>query len=96
VANGINLTPAAFHGDWTYVITRIPQANNAIFERGLNASRPARPSLSVAESFVERPIGSIRRECLDRVMVLGECHLLRILTSYFPLLQPLADASGSG
>ena len=33
--------------------------------------------------YVERLIGSIRRECLDRVIVLNEAHLRRILTSYF-------------
>jgi len=33
--------------------------------------------------FVERLIGSIRRECLDHVIVLGERHLLRILATYF-------------
>jgi putative transposase len=33
--------------------------------------------------FVERLIGSIRRDCLDHVIVLGERHLRRILTSYF-------------
>ncbi len=33
--------------------------------------------------FVERLIGSIRRECLDHVIVLNEAHLIRILTSYF-------------
>jgi putative transposase len=33
--------------------------------------------------FVERLIGSIRRECLNHVLVLGEQHLRRILTLYF-------------
>ena len=33
--------------------------------------------------YVERVIGSIRRECLDQVIVLSEAHLRRILTSYF-------------
>ncbi len=33
--------------------------------------------------FVERLIGSIRRECLDHVIVLGERHLYRVLKSYF-------------
>ncbi len=33
--------------------------------------------------YVERLIGSIRRECLDQVIVLGENHLRRILKSYF-------------
>jgi transposase InsO family protein len=32
--------------------------------------------------FVERLIGSIRRECVDHVIVLGEAHLRRILRSY--------------
>jgi hypothetical protein len=32
--------------------------------------------------FAERLIGSIRRECLDHVIVLGEAHLRRILKSY--------------
>jgi transposase InsO family protein len=33
--------------------------------------------------YVERLIGSIRRECLDHVIVLHERHLRRLLTSYF-------------
>jgi len=33
--------------------------------------------------YAERVIGSIRRECLDHMMVLSEVHLRRILTSYF-------------
>jgi hypothetical protein len=32
---------------------------------------------------VERIIGSIRRECLDNVIVLNERHLKRVLSSYF-------------
>jgi putative transposase len=33
--------------------------------------------------YVERLIGSIRRECLDHLIVFGEAHLRRILTRYF-------------
>src|SRR2546421_11498403 len=33
--------------------------------------------------FAERLIGSIRRECLNHVLVLGEQHLRRLLTRYF-------------
>ena len=33
--------------------------------------------------FAERLIGSIRRECLDHVVVFGDWHLRRILTAYF-------------
>ena len=32
--------------------------------------------------YVERVIGSLRRECLDHVVVLGERHLRRILVGY--------------
>jgi transposase InsO family protein len=32
--------------------------------------------------FAERLIGSIRRECVDHVIVLGEAHLRGILTNY--------------
>ena len=33
--------------------------------------------------FAERLIGSIRRECLDHVVVLNEQHLRRLLRGYF-------------
>ena len=33
--------------------------------------------------YAERVIGSIRRECLDHLIVLNEDHLRRILRSYF-------------
>ena len=33
--------------------------------------------------YVERMIGSIRRDCLDHVIVLGERHLHALLKSYF-------------
>lgn len=33
--------------------------------------------------YAERLIGSIRRECLDHVIILNERHLRRILSSYF-------------
>ena len=34
-------------------------------------------------AFVERVIGTIRRECLDYMIVFNEASLRRILTSYF-------------
>ena len=36
-----------------------------------------------ANAYAERVIGSIRRECLDHVIVFGENHLRRILGDYF-------------
>jgi len=32
--------------------------------------------------FVERVIGSIRRECLDHMIILGESHLRRVMNEY--------------
>ena len=33
-------------------------------------------------SYVERVIGSIRRECLDQLVIFNERHLRRVLSSY--------------
>jgi hypothetical protein len=44
--------------------------------------RPASPRSPWQNGFVERLIGSIRRECLDHVVVFGERHLRRVLLSY--------------
>jgi len=43
---------------------------------------PITPSSPWQNGFAERLIGSIRRECVDHVVVLGEAHLRRILTKY--------------
>jgi transposase InsO family protein len=44
--------------------------------------KPIAPASPWQNGFVERLIGSIRRECLDRIIVFGEAHLRRILKSY--------------
>ena len=44
--------------------------------------RPTAPRSPWQNGHVERLIGSIRRECLDNVVVLGEAHLRRILAAY--------------
>src|ERR1700730_12337189 len=40
------------------------------------------PGLTLAERHCRTVIGSIRRECLDHIIVSGEAHLRRILISY--------------
>jgi len=35
-----------------------------------------------ASSFAERYVGTLRRECLDRLLIYGEQHLRRTLTEY--------------
>jgi len=39
-------------------------------------------TLTLAEPYVERVIGSIQRECLDHIVIFNERHLRRRLTSY--------------
>ena len=55
--------------------------------RGANVG--VEPVLTIPRSpwqnaYTERLIGSIRRECLDHMMVFSEGHLRRLLASYFP------------
>ena len=44
--------------------------------------KPIAPASPWQNGVVERLIGSIRRECVDHIIVLGEAHLRRILKSY--------------
>jgi transposase InsO family protein len=63
--------------DWIYgaVVTRRLRA------MGIR-DKPIAPASPWQNCFAERLIGSIRRECLDHILVLGEAHLRRILNSY--------------
>ena len=44
---------------------------------------PTAPRSPWQNPYCERVLGSIRRECLNHVIVLDEAHLKRILTAYF-------------
>jgi transposase InsO family protein len=44
--------------------------------------KPIAPGSPWQNPFAERLIGSIRRECVDHFVVLGEAHLRRILREY--------------
>ena len=44
--------------------------------------KPTAPASPWQNGFAERLIGSIRRECVDHFLVLGEAHLRRILRAY--------------
>jgi transposase InsO family protein len=44
--------------------------------------KPIAPGSPWQNAFAERLIGSIRRECVDHMVVLGEAHLRRVLNSY--------------
>jgi transposase InsO family protein len=44
--------------------------------------KPIAPAAPWQNGFAERLIGSIRRECLDHLVILSEAHLRRVLHSY--------------
>jgi Integrase core domain len=52
------------------------------FLRNHAPDKPTAPASPWQNGFVERLIGSIRRECVDHIIVLGEMHLRRVLKSY--------------
>ena len=58
----------------------------AVVTRRLRAmgirDKPIAPASPWHNCFVERLIGSIRREFVDHIIVLGEAHLRRVLKSY--------------
>jgi transposase InsO family protein len=43
---------------------------------------PTGPQSPWQNGHAERLFGSIRRECLDHIVVFGEAHLRRVLTAY--------------
>src|SRR5579864_6841746 len=79
----------AFPWDQTprYLIRDRDRAYGAVVTQRLQAmgirDRPIAPRSPWQNAYVERVIGSIRRECLDHVIVFGEAHLRRTLSSYF-------------
>ena len=44
--------------------------------------RPISPASPWQNGYAERLIGTVRRECLDRMLIFGESHLRRALASY--------------
>src|ERR1700756_2604150 len=69
-----------------YLIRDRDRVYGTVVTRRLRAmgirDKPIAPASPWQNGFAERLIGSIRRECLDHIIVLGEVHLRRILKSY--------------
>src|SRR6266581_959564 len=69
-----------------YLIRDRDRIYGAVVTRRLRAmgirDKPTAPASPWQNGFAERLIGSIRRECTDHVVALGEEHLHRILKSY--------------
>ena len=69
-----------------YMIRDRDRIYGAVVTRRLRAmgirDRPTAPASPWQNGFAERLIGSIRRECMDHIVVLGEAHLRRVPRSY--------------
>src|SRR3984893_14610904 len=69
-----------------YMIRDRDRIYGTVVTRRLHAmgirDKPIAPASPWQNGFAERLIGSLRRECLDHIIVLGEEHLRRILKNY--------------
>ncbi len=87
---------------------QFPPAFDAVF--AVAGARVVRPPVRAprANAFAERWVGTVRRECLDRLLITGERHLRHVLREYadhynavrphrsLRLLPPLGPLAGHG
>src|SRR5262245_27638671 len=70
----------------TYLIRDNDGSYGQIFKGRLRSmgirDRPISPRSPWQNAYVERLIGTLRRDCLDHVLIFGERHLRRVLTAY--------------
>jgi len=70
----------------TYLIRDNDVSYGQIFKGRLRSmgirDRPISPRSPWQNAYVERLIGTLRRDCLDHVLIFGERHLRRVLTAY--------------
>src|SRR5439155_17735298 len=70
----------------TYLVRDNDRAYGQAFQRRIRAmgirDRPISPRSPWQNPYAERLIGTLRRECLDHVLIVGERHLRRMLASY--------------
>ena len=87
---------------WTsapaYLVRDNDRAYGHVFTSRVRAmgirDRPISPGSPWQNGYAERLIGTLRRECLDRMLIFGESHLRRILVSYYGVLQSGPHALG--
>jgi hypothetical protein len=69
-----------------YLVRENDRAYGHVFTSRVRAmgirDRPISPRSPWQNPYVERLIGTVRRECLDRVLIFGEAHLRQILSSH--------------
>src|SRR5438105_876921 len=69
-----------------YLVRDNDSAYGHVFTSRMSAmgirDRPISPGSPWQDGYAERLIGTVRRECLDRMLIFGESHLRRVLDSY--------------
>jgi transposase InsO family protein len=70
----------------TYLVRDNDRAYGHVFTSRVRAmgirDRPISPGSPWQNGYAERLIGTLRRECLDQIVIFGEAHLRRILSAY--------------
>jgi transposase InsO family protein len=78
---GVSLAPAP-----AYLVRDNDRAYGHVFTSRVGAmgirDRPISPGSPWQNGIAERLIGTLRRECLDQMVICGEAHLHRILSIY--------------
>jgi transposase InsO family protein len=67
-----------------YLVRDNDRAYGQVFKMMGIRDRPISPRSPWQNPYVERLIGTLRRECLDHVLIFGERHLPRVLQSDAP------------
>jgi transposase InsO family protein len=69
-----------------YLVRDNDRAYGHVFKSRVRAmgirDRPISPGSPWQNGYVERLIGTLRRECLDQVLIFNEAHLRKILSAY--------------
>jgi transposase InsO family protein len=69
-----------------YLVRDNDGAYGHVFTRRVRAlgirDRPISPGSPWQNGYAERLVGTVRRECLDRMLIFGELHLRRTLSAY--------------
>jgi Integrase core domain len=78
--NAVDLVAVSF--EFVEEPSKLWLRRHAPIARHGHPAKPTAPASPWQNGFVERLIGSIRRECVDHIIVLGEMHLRQVLKSY--------------
>ena len=62
--------------------TKFPSSFDEVFSLGRDLDHQDTHSSTTSDAFAERFVGTVRRECTDRLLVFGRTHLEQALAEY--------------